>query len=330
MRVMIAAHRLARCSQLAWFAAVAACGAPQGPSAATPTGTAPAAAQPEPARRAFVSPYSYEWFVRAELYAATGRHAEAVAAYEAALTSADDDPYVLARLAEAQERAGNHGAAQSSLERALKLDPRSEAAWLARGRIAERRDQVAQALEAYERAESAAPLSPDAPLALAALLRRTSHPERASAVLARFAARSGRRPGAARSARDREHPDPERALEAALADHDTTTAEALLATTPPDRLGGPVAVAEGYLAIGRPDRALEHLEQTAESEEAVPHRRAVARARALLGLNQPAEAAALAARVPKASRHYAEARRTLIEALEAAGLPALAREVEAE
>src|SRR5262249_28245241 len=144
---------------------------------------------------------SYEWFIRGELLAARGEHAAAAEAYEAALSSADDDPYLLARLADARDLAGDSAGAAHALDTALEIDPESEAAWLQRGAIAERRDEVPAALAAYEHAQEAAPRNPDAPLALARVLRAQGSQERAVAVLERFAAQSERGSAAALEAR---------------------------------------------------------------------------------------------------------------------------------
>jgi tetratricopeptide (TPR) repeat protein len=297
-------------------------------SAAQPLRSEPAkpAQAPPPPPRAFVSPYSYEWFIRAELYAADGRYAEAVEAYQMALTSADDDTYVLARLAEAEDHAGDAEAAAHTLETGLGRDPQSEAIWLARARIAERHGDLKVALEAFERAEAAAPHAPDAPFALAALLRRTGHAERASAVLERYTARN---PGALRAPPRPLTADPRLTLDTALAFHETARIENLLATTPPDQLGGPVAVAEAYLAIDQPARALELLAERMTADDPDPYRRTLAHAQALLLTGHAEEAASLASSVPKASAHHGAAQRVVRQALEAAGLPALADEVQA-
>jgi len=119
-------------------------------------------------------------------------------------------------------------------------------------------------------------------------------------------------------------------LDASLALAQTDAAELLLATTPPEALGGPVAVAEAYLQIGRPARALESLDLQSAGHERDPQRRTVARARALLALGRLAEAAMTAAQVPPSSTHHRAALTTLGQALESAALPALARELTSE
>ncbi|HKU37049.1 MAG TPA: tetratricopeptide repeat protein [Polyangiales bacterium] len=148
------------------------------------------AARPPVAARHVGSPYAYEWFMRAEILRAKNQLEPALEAYRLALSSADEDPYVLARYAGALDLAGQTGRAQDVLRDAFAQDPQAEAAWLVRAQIAERSGQLSAALEAYERAEASAPSSPGAPLALAALLDRQGQPERARAVLARYEARS--------------------------------------------------------------------------------------------------------------------------------------------
>ena len=338
--------------------------------------------RPAPARvREFVSPYSYEWFVRGELYALRDDYVRAIEAYRMALTSADEDPYVLAHLADALDRSGDRAAAREALQDGLQLDPDSEAIWLARGAIAQRHAEVADAIAAFERAESAAPLSADAPLALSALLRAQGSGERADAVLERFAARSA--PGsraAARAqlelarARDdsrrleqaarawlgyaagepalaqeiaaelmaRDKPalasriaallpeserDPRLSLRIALALARTAQVELLLATEPPDRLGGTLEIADAYLRIGRPERALRALEEQASSVEPDTHRRALLLGLALLGKGDAARAAMELARIPAASEFAAPARAALVQALQAGDLGTLAQEV---
>ncbi len=361
------------CALLAW-----GCGG----AVATEPAATPAAAGAPAARPRFVSPYSYEWFVRAELLEARGQHAAAAEAYRMAMADADDDPYLFARLALALDGAGDAAGAQHALAAGLQLDPHSEAVWLARARIARRHGALARAFEAYERAETAAPRSPDAPLELAQLLREHSQPERAVAVLERFAARSdaGSRAalqasialalargdgealaGAVRQDLARDAGDapllrrtaaellaqgraalasrvlsvlpaaPEDArlrLAVALALEQRERVELLLRDTPPEALGGPLEMAEAYLRIGQPQRALALLEEADGTSDSDPHRGALLRGRALVALGRPAEAAAALAQIPRGSAYHARAVRALAQALQVAGLPALALEVE--
>jgi len=131
----------------------------------------------------FVPPYCYEWFVRAELFAARGELKEAVEAYRRALSGPEEDAFILSRLAEALHQLGQTEASLEALERAESIDNRSEAVWLTRARFAEQRGDYRAAITAYQRAEVVAPLSAEPPLALAHLLDRIHTSERAIAVL---------------------------------------------------------------------------------------------------------------------------------------------------
>lgn len=163
-----------------YLAAAQGCGHGAQQTAAGATTHAPGA----PLRR-FVSPHSYEHFLRAELALARGAYTDAVEHYREALSD-EDDPFVLARLAEALDLAGSHEAANDALAHALTVDPESEAAWLARGSIAERRHDASSALEAYAKAAEAAPSSAEPVLALHRLLAAMGQDERARAALVRY------------------------------------------------------------------------------------------------------------------------------------------------
>lgn len=132
---------------------------------------------------AFVSPSQYEAFIRAEVAMARGDLEGAIYQYRVALSGADEDPYVHARLALAFDAAGQAENASDALQRALDVDPESEAAWLARGDIAARHQQTDSAITAYEHAASAPIHSTEARLRTAALLRTTHNEARADAVL---------------------------------------------------------------------------------------------------------------------------------------------------
>jgi tetratricopeptide (TPR) repeat protein len=329
---------------------------------------------------AFVSPTSYELFLRAELSAAAGRWEEAVEQYRYALAGAEEDTLVLARLAVALERAGRPDAADEALERAFGLDADAEAALLARAEIADARGRLEEAVAALERAMEVAPASADPPLRLAELLGRMGAGERAFAVLER-AAREGDGRSAVTTARLRlrlalARDDarqagnaalellrvapvdaplvrqaaeralaggeplvalrvlealPERAaapalrVRAALAAGAPEVAEGLLATTPPDALGGPAAAARLWLAAGRPERALElALEAAAATPGPEAHLAVAAAARALGRADLAARHAAL---VPAGAAEHEAAVAALAEALADGGHPALGREV---
>lgn len=226
----------------------------------------------------FVSPHAYEQYLRGELALAHGDPEAAVKAFRQARTGPADDPYVIARLADALDATGRRAQAEKVLDQGVELDPRSEAVWLARARIAERHGETERALAAYHRAELAAPRSVRAPLALARLLRQGNRPGRAEAILSRYVRRvpdtdprasrvrlelallRGDAPTAVRSARDLLERAPARAevvrrtAELALEQGDPVVADELLGTLPrshvPTALHVRVLIAAGY-----PDRA---------------------------------------------------------------------------
>ena len=206
----------------------------------------------------FVSPFSYEWFIRAELALEHGDLEAAAEAYRMARAGPEDDPLVLARLADVLDRLERVEEADAVLDEGLELDPESEAVWLAAGRIAERRGRIERALEAYARAESAAPRSEQAPLALARLLRERGAPARAERVLLRFTRRGTRQTAGVLRAR----------LELALAREDTSGAtravDALLRVAPA-RSAEVTRVATAALADDRPVLAARLLDAVPES-----------------------------------------------------------------
>jgi predicted Zn-dependent protease len=148
----------------------------------------------EPGRRPmvarFISPYTYEWFVRAELARAAGRLPQAIEAYQAALASADEEPEIMARLGSALAQTGQSARAASVLEEASQLDPRSESVWLARAELLVQAGDLEGAYAALEHAEHVAPDSARGPLRMASLLAEHGQLERAQAVLERFRLRN--------------------------------------------------------------------------------------------------------------------------------------------
>jgi tetratricopeptide (TPR) repeat protein len=187
----IAAAALCLCALVACYRDVLPVRSPTG------RGEQPRRSAPAP----LASPYAYEWFVRAELLEARGQHAAAVEAYRNALATADPDPFVLGRLANALDLGGDRGAAERAIDAGLELDPRSEALWLVRGRIAARHGAWDESVAAYERAQRSAPESAAGSLAIAALLRNRGQRERAVAILDALAARMPQASGAALRAR---------------------------------------------------------------------------------------------------------------------------------
>lgn len=148
---------------------------------------------------AFVGPYSYEHFVRGELALAAGELEHAAEHFELARASATEDPLLLARLAEVRDALGDRAAAARAIEEGLRLDPRSEAVWMARGTIAERHQELDVAIESYARAADAGEGSEGPVIALARVLRESGAAERADAVLERYLAEHEGGAGAARA-----------------------------------------------------------------------------------------------------------------------------------
>lgn len=327
----------------------------------------------------FVSPYAYEQFVRGELAAAEGDLPAAAAAFRRARAGPEDDPYVIARLADVLDRMGQRAEAQRVLDEGLALDPRSEAVYLTRGRIAERHGDEAAALAAYHRAEQSAPRSARAPLALARMLREHGDLGRSEAVLRRYLSRVGSKsPGALRALlelalvrRDREaavraarallRVAPARAdvvrrtarmllargdpvvaadlldtlprseapvalrVRAWVAAGRPDRAEALIAATSPQQVGGLAGQARLYLAVHQAGKA----EEVAELAIALDHDPAalLVAGQAELAQGKWLEAAEHLARVPPGTSLTRQAHQALAEALRAQGLPALASEV---
>lgn len=145
----------------------------------------------EPRTGIFVSPFSYEHFVRGELAYVAGDLRQAREEYLLARAGPEDDPLLIARLADVLDRLGREEEALAVLREGDALDAESELISLTRGRIHERRGRIEEAKEAYSRALSLAPRSEDGPLALAALLRAHGEPAEADAVLERYLERAG-------------------------------------------------------------------------------------------------------------------------------------------
>jgi hypothetical protein len=233
-----------------------------GPQASPPLSAA-AVTKPPPMATRFASPYTYEWFIRAELLRASGKLDAAIDAYRAALAGADEAPEIMARLATALDAQPDDSAHQRALELlddALALAPESEAVWLARAEVFAHAAQLDAAYDAYEHAEYAAPASARAPLELAALLRAHGHNERAEAVLLRFRARV--LPGSA-DAHAAE-------LAAAIA---SSSSDRVFAASLPYRLGrpgSPPLAAEGLLDAAHLLIEQQHPELALQVLEAAP------------------------------------------------------------
>ncbi len=228
----------------------------------------------------FVSPYSYEHFIRAELARDQGDLETAAQELSMARAGPDEDPLVMSLLAEVLEELGRSEDADRLLEDAERRFPDAESVWLARGRIAERRDDSEAAIAAYEAAEVRAPRSETGPLALARLLRSEAKSGRADAVLARYIHRSGGTVGALRAqlALSVARRDAARALEAVRA----------LLLLAPARSDEVIAVATTALETGHPILAARLLDATPNAPPRL-------RLRALLAAHRKADAEALLA-----------------------------------
>ena len=222
------------------LAALTACGAAGSPTITRRVGG-------EVRRGIFVSPYSYEHFVRGELANLAGDLRLAAQEYELARSGPEDDPLLIARLADVRDRMGDEPQALALLRAGGRLDPDSELLWLTRGHIAERHGRIDQAIDSYSRAAAAAPRSEEGPIALAALLRARDWPEEAGAVLERYLTRAdGAGAARARLALAVERGDAQGAAEAV---------RSLLALTPvhADEVR---AAARAALRAGQPEVAL--------------------------------------------------------------------------
>jgi tetratricopeptide (TPR) repeat protein len=197
----------------ALFAALyALLGAGCGHAPAPEPRTAPASGAAVPHRGTapvFVSPSSYEGFIRGELQAARGAHARAIESYRAAIDLGDSDPYLIAKLAEELDRAGLDAEARDLLTRAIDKHPKSEALALASARAYRRHDDAERALSSYARAEELA-RSSDTALERITYLRELGNHERA--VEALYALAKRQEPSHNGSVRDRVRVELELAL----------------------------------------------------------------------------------------------------------------------
>jgi len=324
----------------------------------------------------FVSPYSYEHFIRAELAEQAGDLPLAAQEYRLARAGPEDDPLLIARLADVLDRLGRSSEAMSLLDDGAELSADDESIWLTRGAIHERHERLDEAEQALGRAVASAPASEAGPIALAALLRQRGRAGDADAVLERYLARargagaararlalsvdqndplaaaeavralleaaparSDEVRAAARTVLDGGHPELALRLLAALPDHRGDrelrlramiearafeAAEGLLSGWMPDGTDELLLVAEGYLTIERPQRALE-LGRVAAAGDGGPRARLVI-GRALAGAGHSAEAAAVLAELGPGSRAWPGAPIALARALRDMGRVAAAAE----
>jgi len=254
---------------MGWIGIVAVLSSASCTGAQRPADTAARTAQVSPRAR-HISPYSYEWFIRAELLRASGDLNGAVEAYRAAWTGGDSSPHVMARLGSAFVQLGQLDRAQRVLSEAIELDPDADSVWLAQAELFERRADLDAALTALQRAQAAAPDEARPVLEIARLLRKHGWHERARAVLEAWQARG------TTSISDRQRAELERALapveHGVRAQADSADIERVFEATLPYRLGTLAApapliqrAAQAALTHGRPALALRLLELIPES-----------------------------------------------------------------
>ncbi len=157
---------------------------------AAPHGPIPRTLEGHTQLSSFVPPFAYEAYIRGELALARGDFDDAAAHFELATAAPEEDPYLLARLAWAQARAGRAQEAEQTLEHALALDPCSESAWFTRAELAQLAGDAAGADAAFARASECAPLSLRAPVARARALGRAGKTAAALEVLGAFSSQA--------------------------------------------------------------------------------------------------------------------------------------------
>jgi tetratricopeptide (TPR) repeat protein len=109
--------------------------------------------------------------VRGDIFAALGRPAEAVAAYDRALAATTSPPQtasLLASRAEAKLQTGDAAGAAGDIDASLRTSPGNPQGWLVRAMIEEKRGNRAGALQAYQRCRD---LGGQAPQVLEAIRR---------------------------------------------------------------------------------------------------------------------------------------------------------------
>lgn len=150
---------------------------------------------------AYVPPQAYDAYLRAELAFSRGDYRAAAQGFNRALAIGQDDPYLLARIAECMQYLNQPDRAERLVDDALESFPDSEALWLVKARLAEKEGQLLNAIEAYTRAEEAAPFAEEAPIGLARMLRNQGAVSRADVILQRYLERTGAQSAEAARAR---------------------------------------------------------------------------------------------------------------------------------
>jgi predicted Zn-dependent protease len=130
-----------------------------------------------------VPPSAYEAYVRGEILLAQGDTRAAARELALAATFADDDIYLLGRLATAQDAAGERAAAEATLALAEARAPCHPALWEARGALHSSHNELSLAAEAHRHGLDCAPDSVDARLRLVRSLEALGREAEAMALL---------------------------------------------------------------------------------------------------------------------------------------------------
>ena len=256
----------------------------------------------------FIPPYAYAWFIRGEVAATQGRYDAAVVAFESARATPSEDPYLLSRLADAHQKAGDRSAA---------IDVVTETGdtgqyWLTEGNILASKKKNVEALLAYQKAELSVPGR--AKRARARLLASMGHSARAQQLLNSLPdrtghKRSGRRaalklaldrgdPAAVALAKAPDHRSDRRVVDAvrsALTQQRPALANSLLELVP-EHAVEPALRIKAWLSVGRRDRVEHYLVAGKGRTKIAP----LERARLLLVVDRPALALDIASQYRRA------------------------------
>jgi tetratricopeptide (TPR) repeat protein len=112
-----------------------------------------------------------------------GARQEALAQLQEARRLLTEDPALAVRTGEMHLALGQISSAGQMVDDALRMDPKSAAAWALRGRVAAATGQTRSALADYQRALGYAPQDRDISILVAEAYRQLNEPERALATL---------------------------------------------------------------------------------------------------------------------------------------------------
>lgn len=121
------------------------------------------------------------WSIAGFLYAEKGRYADAIGAFEHALSLAPDDAATLFNLGFVLQKAGRHEQAIGRLTRAVELNPLLDRAWYGLGLSLIHCGRFREAIERLTEAARLQPLNPFARYQLAAAWFKLGEPEKVRA-----------------------------------------------------------------------------------------------------------------------------------------------------